>query len=273
MSNKTEVSSEQNQVFKAISQHLTPFLVQNVDGVPVAVLEREHKLVNLKAELSGYMPKPDRIQKTNVLYKVESLVDYVNRFKIPGTTMFFNTEKHRLSAVIDFSKDQKNPSWGEHKAYYAPELTKEWEAWVYRSGDSFEQDTFVDFLERMSDNIIEPSGSELLGLISNFKVIRKAEFSSARRTSTGEFQFSYSEENGKGTIEVPEQITLGIAPFKHSDVYEVKAALSYSLREGTLRLRYRLINPERVIDDAFDGICKKVAEGVGKDVDVFYGTL
>jgi uncharacterized protein YfdQ (DUF2303 family) len=271
MSNEKEINTEQNAVFKSISKHLTPFLIQEVNGVPVAVIEREQELINLKSKLAAYMPKPDRIEKTYRFYKVESLIDYVNRFKVPGTTLFFNTESQKLVGVIDFSKDQKNPSWGDHVVIYQPEVTTEWSSWLKNNENAFGQEGFVDFLEKMSANIIEPSGSELLGLISNFKVVRKAVFSSVKRTSTGEFQFSYSEDNTKGTIEVPQQIKLAIAPFKHSETYELKAALSYSLRDGGLKLKYRLLNPERVTDDAFDGICKKAIEGVGKDVDVFYG--
>jgi uncharacterized protein YfdQ (DUF2303 family) len=271
MSNATETSTEQNQVFKSISKHLTPFLVQEVNGVPVAVVEREQRLVNLKSELAAYMPKPDRIKKAYKLYKVESLVDYVNRFKIPGTSMFFNPESQKLVGVIDFSKDQKSPAWGEHVVIYQPETTKEWCTWLRNNEEHMEQDKFIDFLEKMIANIIDPTGSELLGLISEFKVVRKAVFSSVKRTATGEFQFTYNEDNTRGTIAIPEMIKLAIAPFKHSETYELKAALSYSLREGGLKLKYRLLNPERVIDDAFEGICNKVIEGIGKDVDVFYG--
>ncbi|WP_253643503.1 DUF2303 family protein [Yersinia pseudotuberculosis] len=84
----------------------------------------------------------------------------------------------------------------------------------------------------------------------------------AWRLATGEFQFNYSDENEKGTIEVPELITLGLAPFHNGESYEVQARLRYRLREGKLTFTFKLVNPERVVEDAFNSIVEKVKEGV-----------
>ncbi len=119
----------------------------------------------------------------------------------------------------------------------------------------------LNSLEDRAGDIVTPTGAELLEIATKFQVIRKAVFGSAIRLATGEFQFNYSDENDKGTIEVPEVITLGLAPFHNGESYEVQARLRYRLREGKLAFTFKLINPERVIEDAFNSVVESVKAG------------
>ncbi|MDL4915485.1 MAG: DUF2303 family protein, partial [Enterobacterales bacterium endosymbiont of Blomia tropicalis] len=48
------------------------------------------------------------------------------------------------------------------------------------------------------------------------------------------------------------------APFHNGESYEVQARL----REGKLAFTFKLINPERVIEDAFNSVVESVKAGV-----------
>ncbi|MBO9496339.1 DUF2303 family protein [Thalassotalea sp. G20_0] len=66
----------------------------------------------------------------------------------------------------------------------------------------------------------------------------------------------------KSSVEVPEEFTIGVAPFHNGDKYELKARLRYRIHEGQLTIWYQLIEPEQVIEDDFKGVCQEIAEAL-----------
>ncbi|WP_244277521.1 DUF2303 family protein [Pantoea septica] len=95
--------------------------------------------------------------------------------------------------------------------------------WEEHDETAMGQKAFTEFLEDRAGDIVTPTSAELLEIATKFPVVCKAVFGSAIRLATGEFQFNYSDENDKGTIEVPEVITLGLALFHSGKSYEVQA--------------------------------------------------
>ena len=65
---------------------------------------------------------------------------------------------------------------------------------------------------------------------------------------------------------------LGIQPFHNGDYYQVKARIRYRIKDGSLFLWYELINPEKVVEDAFNTTLEKLKANIA-DVDFYEGVL
>ncbi|WP_163833343.1 DUF2303 family protein [Spartinivicinus ruber] len=234
-------------------------VIHNKEGIPFVAISSDYKLVSIE----DYLPHPIKTRQYVKMNTVKSFIEYVNRFKNPHTTIFADDQSHLFKGIIDFHVSQDEPRSGKHTVEYGCPLSREWEAWQNRNNEKMDQTSFAEFLEERAEDIVSPSGAELLEIALKFNVIRKAVFGSAMRLNTGEYQFTYSEDNQKGTVELPEQIKLGLAPFHNGEKYEVKAKLYYRLQEGNLLLWYKLVEPERVIEDAFYEVTQNIQVGVG----------
>lgn len=232
--------------------------VMEVAGNPLVQIPEGYRA----QDLEDFLPAPRRIRQRVTLQSAASFIEYCTRFVAPGSTVLADSEACALLAVLDYPSASDLPEWCDHRATYQAKLSKAWKIWQKYDGESLSQEAFSEFLEDRAADIVKPTGGELLEIATKFQVIRKAVFGSAIRLATGEFQFNYSDENDKGTIEVPEIITLGLAPFHNGESYEVQARLRYRLREGRLTFTFKLVNPERVVEDAFNSIVKKVKDGV-----------
>ena len=70
------------------------------------------------------------------------------------------------------------------------------------------------------------------------------------------------EQSGGGKARLPEEITLGIQPFRNGDFYQIKARVRYRIKDGALTLWYELINPEKVIESAFNSTIEKLKTNI-----------
>ena len=234
-------------------------VIHNKEGIPFVVIGDDYHLESIEE----FLPNPVKVRQIVKINTAQSFINYINRFKNAHTTIFANDSDYRFSAVIDYHASQDEPGSHCHHALYNCPSSREWQAWQSHDNSKMDQTNFAEFLEERAEDIVSPSGAELLEIALKFNVIRKAVFGSAMRLSTGEYQFTYSEDNQKGTVELPEQIKLGLSPFHNGEKYEVKAKLYYRLQEGKLVLWYKLVEPERVIEDAFNEVTQTIKEGIG----------
>lgn len=232
--------------------------VFDIHGNPAIALPEGYEL----ADLEHFLPAPRRIRQNVKLLSADSFIQYCAKFATDASVILADANQTKLTAQLDYHADPATPDWCSHSAVYQCVKSKPWKIWEEHNEKAMGQEAFAEFLEDRAGDIITPTGAELLEIATKFQVIRKAVFGSAIRLATGEFQFNYSDENDKGTIEVPEVITLGLAPFHNGESYEVQARLRYRLREGKLAFTFKLINPERVIEDAFNSVVESVKAGV-----------
>lgn len=243
---------------KALSELLNSQHVHEINKQPLMVLPEGYTV----ADLEDYLPAPRRIRRKQAFRSVDSFIDYVGRFATEASVVFADEHNTCLKAIIDYHQSAESPSWCDHVATYDCPFSKEWKEWMAYNGKNIAQSDFAEFLEERAQDVVKPAGAELLEIALQFKVIRQACFGSAIRLNTGEFQFQFSEENQKGTVELPEIIHIGVAPFHNGEKYEVKARLRYRLREGRLTLSYHLVDPHRFVEHAFNELCTKVNDSL-----------
>lgn len=252
--------TEAKNIISALAEMARIEVRTDMGGQPYALVPEDYQAIVLEE----YMDAPIRIRQSVNLKTSGAFIDYVKRFKDGDTTIFADKDERALRAVLDYHISNPDnmhvASWSTHKANYACPLSRGWKAWIGSNGEKFNQLQFAEFLEERAKDIVKPSGAELLDIALKFNVTRKSVFGSAIRLNSGEVQFQFSDQNEKkASVEVPEEFTIGVAPFHNGDKYELKARLRYRINEGKLTIWYQLIEPEQIIEDAFKGVCQEIA--------------
>ncbi len=196
---------------------------------------------------------------------LDSFNDYVKRWRGAGTVLFASDSKRSIEAVIDYHPSEISPSWCTHRVQYFAELSREATAWKGADGRSMSQMDFAEFLEEHVADVVNPPGALLLEQALKLQILRKVAFGSAARLQSGEFQLNWSQENDKGTVELPERIEIGIPLFHKGKGYKITARLRYRLNEGTVTFSYRLNEFETSIEHAFDEVVKEAIAGTAGD--------
>lgn len=252
----TEDNQLETQFLNAAATHL-----HSVDnGVPFVAVPRGHNLESIEQ----FLDAPTRIRKLLKVQTPDSFIRYFNKFCNDDSLVILNDDNQSITGLLDYH-GANDPQWCDHKVVYACPNSREWQVWIGANKDKFNQLAFAEFIEENIKDFAEPSGGELLEIATKFSVIRTAVFSNSVRLQSGEFEFQFSEQNNsKGTVTVPEKIAIGIAPFHNGTKYRIEARLRYRLREGQLSIWYELIEPEKVLEDAFEEVKTVIRNGIDK---------
>lgn len=233
------------------------------------------------ASLEEFQLSPSRIRQNANLISPGSLIAYITRFRDERSVVFADKTKTRIVAVLDFHKNAESAHWGEHKAVYSCPFSDEWKAWSACDSNKMDQIQFAEFLENnincvapISDNYSGPSGTELLEMVLAFQETRKVEFKSVTRLSDGTRQFTFNDDKtGGGNTKIPEKICLAISPFHNGTKYQIDVRIRYRLRDGELVLWYELIEPKKIIEDAFQEIVVDMEAQLGNDLPIYEGSI
>ena len=228
------------------------------DGTPFIAVPRGYELQSVENQLDN----PRRIQNIVKVLTAPSFIKYFNKFSNDDSLVVMNDDDQTITGKLDYHGVDA-PSWCSHTVKYACPKSREWELWNRCNCNKFSQLEFAEFIEENIKDFAEPDGGQLLAIATQFSVTRTSVFSSGVRLASGEFQFQFSEENqSKGTVEVPEKFAIGISPFHNGEAYRIEARLRYRIREGQLTIWYELIEPEKVLEDAFNGVKEVIRNGI-----------
>ena len=243
-------------------------------GGVYAVVPKGYSLESLEE----FLPTPVRIKQAVHLHEADSFIDYVNEFGTGLSHVFFNIQQQEFRAVLDYhapATDGDKPSpevpgWCEHSATYQPRLSVEWQTWVNQNRKQMNQVDFARFLEENIPDIVEPNSADLLAVALTFEAKKSVEFSSGVRLANGQIQFQYDEvvrgTAQKGTMEVPEQFTLGIPIHVNGPAYRIPVRLRWRLQEGKVAFWYEIVRPHRFLEDALKEIRERIEEKTARKV-------
>jgi len=230
---------------------------------------------DMKVEDLGRYFDPPRIIRRVTLLDAGSFAEYVNRFKTDNTLVFANVSEKgaTLQAVLDYhgAAPGLTPAHCTHSAIYNTIETHEWKTWQLASGKAMEQVPFATWLEDNAAMVVNPPGAELLEMVRSLHGHANARFASALRLDNGSYSASYEEDvavrgtstTRGGAIELPAEITAGIAPFEGAPVYEVRARLKSRVTERKLVLWFETIAPHKIVRDSMLLLVKQAAEKTG----------
>lgn len=135
--------------------------IEGVDiTVPAVVLPLGKTLTSVKKLVDEWRERPERITSTATLLTIDSLVDYVSRFKRPETALFVSDDPGAPKAVaaIDFHGigAAAEPSFVSHRATYQFPLSEQAKAWIAIGKGLLNQEEFANFLDDHGYDISNP---------------------------------------------------------------------------------------------------------------------
>ena len=233
--------------------------VEDEGACPYTVIPKNYTLQSLEE----YLPRPLRIEQEVLIHDADSFISYVNSYGKEGASLiFFNGDEEQFVAVLDYHEAPIKPNWCDHVATFTVRRSVEFQTWM---GSNRKQMTQVDFARFVEDNLPDiavPPSAELLQIALTFEAKKSVDFSSGVRLANGQIQFAYDEvvrgTAQKGTIEVPEQFTLGIPVHVNGPAYSIPVRLRWRLQEGKVIFWYELVRPHKFIEDALKEIAQRI---------------
>lgn len=233
---------------------------------PYAIVPEGSKLELLEPEAE----RPNRVVACPTFDDAPSLIAYFNRFKDPASTLFSDTDRSQVVAVLDHHEAKDAPRYHSHRAVFTAKHSPEWLTWTRQSGKPMSQVEFAQFIEDNAPDILTPAGTELLEIATSIEATRSGEFKSKIERSSSSIVFGYSEETnavaGGGKLEVPKEFSVQLRPYIGTGQHRLVAKLRYKLDSGTLRLWFDLIRAEQLRLAALDAIVLRIKDETATDV-------
>lgn len=232
-------------------------------------------------------PQQPTLQNGNVqLTAADSFIHYVNLHKRPDSLIYANGDNSaKFVAVLNehnaYSDEAyivakgdaagENGIFAQHRDFRATltlEWSQEWKTWKGSNRKPATQLDFANFIEENLDDLIEPTGSEMLTTVLEFQAAKDGRFNSKANLQNGSVEFVYvdqvTQESGKLTM--PTTITINIPVIKHSAPRPITARLKYRVKESQLHIWYEIIRAYRVEDDAIQAVADTIAQTTGLPV-------
>jgi len=235
-------------------------------------LEEKHFLVvpegfSVKeVDFEKFRQAPIRNVGVVVVSTVESFLLFSEREFLPGTTVCFaDQDGGKFEVVFNYAAGGDQPGWSDRSVILELKQTTSWARWMQKDKQQMDQLAFADFIEENMPDISEPTAADIVEMIQQLKVHRKAEFVSVVDPKTGFTNLTFNEqisgETLKGNIEFSGKFVLGLAPYRGSDKYRVDATLRFNITDqNKLRVFYSMLNADLVEEHAFAVEREKVLE-------------
>jgi len=152
-------------------------------------------------------------------------------------------------------------NWRDHRALYTLQNSDEWMVWTKRSGQPFDgNEAFAYWLEENLFDIKKPEPAKFMDIALNMRVKQGQVFGNKVNLNDGNIVLEYANQvdgsaqsSTGGKLAIPEKFEISIPVFKGLDSkrYTVEARFRYRLTGGSLTLRYDLVRPAKVMEQAF----------------------
>jgi hypothetical protein len=237
---------------------------------------------NQVLNLEKYGERPLAIEYEREFDDLRGFVDYVNDYKGEDTVCFAGDG--RLTAYIDFHKKDA-PSWSRHVVSYKIRRSNRWKIWENAHNSWMGQKEFSEFLDTGLNEIIEPTQSDILNLVKNFRATVNFDVDYEDVPGGTNFVYRKTVKSGstkKETIEVPEYLTIQLQPFDNLTVINPrikdtdKRIPAYSLRakinwradvghadEQSIQFKVQVLNFENAVDETLEAIRVALSELTG----------
>lgn len=145
--------------------------------------------------------------------------------------------------------------------------SREWAEWTGIDGKLVGQAEFAQFIQDHISTIGEPSGALLVDICETLVGSTDVQWKSQQLDKNGQRQFVYEEVvNGtagaKHDLKIPTELTLVLRPFQGSEPIAVNARFRFRLSGGAVALGVKMVEPDRILETAFDAIVEEVQDRV-----------
>ncbi|MDJ0922095.1 MAG: DUF2303 family protein [Henriciella sp.] len=299
----SETSIEELRMQDSVADQLVTLArTQTVEGADgeFAVLPNG-TLKRIGGETQAKSP-PEFIIADVKLKTINALHEYVNRFKTTATAIFADVDARHIEAVIDYhdsgrvhAKPVTRDAQGEkvvnydmdlvpsentvmlpdrcrHRASVRMSYSEEFEEWDAIEGEWHDQIDFLKFLEQNATDVLSPTPSSLLEMVTDFAAIEDVEFKSSTRLQNGDRELMYRKESvPKGTITIPNELSFNMPIYFGEEPQQFKALFRYRINAGSLSLRIDWHRIKQAKLKGFSAACERLLERTG--VYVFAGAI
>lgn len=240
-----------------------PMILKNDKGREFLVYPADRGVKDITEQFAVPGLLPDHIVQGVTLQTLDSLVDYVNRFKGANTVLFADIAGNVICAMIDYHSPTA-ADHADHIARMALPFSEEWKTWSGVDGKLMDQLEFARFLEENAGDVVTPTGAELLEACRDLQARRKVNFIKAVRTNSDNESFEFTDETTattrKGDVEVPSKFVLEIPVYFGQGATKLQAFLRWRLVDGEgLKLGVKLHRAEHVRQAIFKQIVMDAA--------------
>lgn len=295
---KLETAAPATEAQAIINELRARVQVEDFEGerpTPIAFVPKGVDAISLKPLLDTYLDWPERRANTVELLELQSLADYVNRFKTEESIVYLDdSDKLHPEAVVVFDEharttppgadgtEDTQPAWRQFRAVYKFPLTPEWQAWTDISKGGTSQGELARFLEDHVMDVCDPSDpgesakrlaeqlgltlaspQKLLSLSRSLAINADVKVANAINLTSGEQQIRYEETHNDETgkpINVPGGFAIAVPVFRGGLLYRIAVRLQYRLREGKVTWFIKPHRMDLVYEDAIEGAAKQLRE-------------
>lgn len=191
--------------------------------------------------LAHLQDRPNRISTDLAFRTTKALATYVDRFRQPETLLFSAPNEFAIRAEIDYHSATDGPSHCAHVARFCAQFHPAYEAWRTIHGKMMGQVQAGLFLEERAVDVIEPDAAAIFEMVMQFDALTRVTFRQSTRLHDGSRQFTYTEEaEARGSVTLPERITLLLPVFEGQDPQRIVVRLRYRIEEGKLRFAFEV---------------------------------
>lgn len=211
---------------------------------------------------------------TLTLLTPESFGRAITDHRDDRTKVFADNEKSEITAVFDFLEDggvkekklraEWSTGWGQLRAeikFSESRKLKEWR----KTLEWMSQAEFANFIEDHLEDVLTPSGQELLSIATDLEASSTGGFKGKVNLDNGSVRLSYQDEV-ETTVEIPRNLTLGIPLFEHGDRYKLGARLRFVIQGGSVKFRLLFTNLQDAKDQEFERIVQEIEEKTSQPI-------
>ena len=237
--------------------------IRETDGYRI---QREHDWARARADTVEF------VHRNVTLLNVPSFIDYLARntrdepkdvgedylYSSGGLELWADIDARKVTAILDGMDGLR-----KHTATLSLKTSREWDEWLKVDGKLFPQVEFAQFIQDHISTIGEPAGALLVDICETLVGSTDVQWKSQQLDRSGQRQFVYEEVvNGqagaKHDLKIPTELTLVLRPFQGSEQLLIKARFRFRLSGGAVQLGVKLVEPDRVLEDAFDRVVDEV---------------
>ena len=222
-------------------------------------------------DLEALLDVPRRARGTTRVYGALAFCQLLKDAEDTGSTpqVFIDRDpdKPQIVAVLNGCFGV-NPGWADHRVEIAFKRTAQWTKWLGMHGRWHTQAVFADFIEENRDDIVDPSGAQMLEIATYLEATKSTSFRSSVRLQNGDIELENLENTeakvSRGRIAIPETFTLGLAPFVGHKTYQVPARFRYRIEDGKLKLGFLLQRHEDLMKAVVDDLMTAIEQQTGR---------
>jgi len=229
--------------------------VKIVEGVP-CIFKPDGNV----EQLERLLPAPLRNEGTETFSHLPSFIDRLNMLKGENSKVSI-TDGSYLTITAQLNAPTKDqPAWGDWTLGCSLAFQPEWNIWSKR-GIQLSQDDFIEFLQEHGDDIVEPTGADLIELIQDLSASEGSESQSFSRSFDKSGRVTYKQKvTGADGAEIPAKMTIKVPVWTEDDKYDATVLVQAKVRDARPVFILKVKNPDKVVLQATKDIILKIAK-------------